>query len=332
MKKNTPQSGFSLLEMVMAAAITVGLTAVIFQFLKTGQESAAVESTKSDLNQNFRAALDLVSRDLQSAGAGMPRFLGPILGKNGGVDGTGNQLPDRVMIVYGKSANSPAIVNSNVTSATPTIDALDDAAPTAYNVNDFYIVYTPIDPLRITDADYSDFAEFEIFKLTEKATIAGGTKLTPRFTNIAPDTAAFSPSNWVNWSSMVSEPSASVLRIVPLDEVIEYQVVKATNTLQRRKNQDTWVDVARGISDLQIQYRMEVKNTTGASVTYDSLLVDEPQKSIGNNRALIRGIIVTLNGTTEMKKVYDGQGQHKISQTVEIAPRNLVLTGLVPNR
>jgi hypothetical protein len=36
--------------------------------------------------------------------------------------------------------------------------------------------------------------------------------------------------------------------------------------------------------------------------------------------------------TIEMKRAFDGQGQRQISQTIEIAPRNLVLTGLVPNR
>jgi type II secretory pathway pseudopilin PulG len=327
MKKNRVQSGFSLLEMVVAAALTVGLMATIFQFLKQGVESSAVESTVGDLNQNFRAALDLVSRDLQSAGAGMPRFLGPILGKDGGVSG-GNQQPDTVMVVYGKSTSIPARVNTAVTSATASFAAMDDGTPVTYTIGDKYIVYTPMGINAVAATDFSDFAEFEIFKVTAKTAISGGTQLTPNFTGAG----TFSPSNWASWSQSVREPSASDLRVIPLDETIEYTVDKATNKLLRRKDQGSWVEVARGISDLQIQYRIEVINAATIPVSFASVVVDQPLNTPTNNRALIRGVIVTLTGTTEMQKVYDGQGQRKISQTVEIAPRNMVLTGLVPNR
>jgi type II secretory pathway pseudopilin PulG len=280
MNKRMTQSGFSLLEMIMAAAITVGLTAVVFQFLKTGQEATAVESTKSDLNQNFRAALDLVSRDLQAAGAGMPRFLGPVLGKNGGVDGSGNPLPDSVMIVYGKSDVAPARISTNVTSATSSFTAMDDGTAIPYVIGNKYIVYSPIGITATASTDYSDFAEFEIFQLASKTVIAGGAQLTPQFTA----TGTFSPNNWTDWAATVSEPSLSDLRLIPLDEVVEYTVDKATNKLMRRKNRDSWVDVARGISDLQIQYRIEVINTTTTPASYDSAVVDAPQKIQSNNR------------------------------------------------
>ncbi len=339
MKIKVSQSGFSLLEMILAMSITIGLTAVVFNFLKQGQETASVESGKSDLNQNFRAAMDLISRDIQAAGAGIPRFLGPVLGKDGGTDvnglpvkdANGNNLPDSIMVVYGNSAAAPARVNSVIASSSTTINAVNDGPAIGFTSGSSYILFTPYTPgSSAGSGNITDFAEFEIFRL-DTATYNSTTgiwSLVP-----APTGAGnFNPSNWTNYAHTLEFPTYGNLMVTPLDETIQYTVDKDAKTLQRNRSGSGWVDVARGITDIQIQYRMEKLDNTTTPVTYPKFIVDEPGKAIDNNRALIRGIIITLTAKTQMGMDIDKQGQRTVSQTFEVTPRNLALTGFVPNR
>src|SRR5437899_2553948 len=86
------QGGFSLLELVLALSISIGLTGTIFYYLKQNQEFFVMEAGIAELHQNFRAAMDLLTRDIQAAGSGLPQFLGPVAG----IDGASG-APDQIL-------------------------------------------------------------------------------------------------------------------------------------------------------------------------------------------------------------------------------------------
>jgi prepilin-type N-terminal cleavage/methylation domain-containing protein len=66
------QSGFTLVEFLVAAAISLVLIAAAVGVFKDAARSNEVVTLTSDLNDNLRASMDLISRDLLFAGTGVP--------------------------------------------------------------------------------------------------------------------------------------------------------------------------------------------------------------------------------------------------------------------
>src|ERR1041385_5024225 len=171
MNKHTPQSGFSLLELTLALSVSVVLTGGVFYYLKQNQESFVVEAAIADLHQNFRASLDLMTRDIQGAGAGLPQFLGPIASNDGGTDASGNPntdaagrpLTDEIFLLYGDPTfPSLTVTNGPIPSRTSPIQVQNPAtgpAPTFTN-GDNYILYALSQPNTFANTDN---AEFDVF-------------------------------------------------------------------------------------------------------------------------------------------------------------------------
>src|ERR1044071_3713862 len=74
MKSTANERGFSLLELMIGALLTVGLVGTIFMLLNRNQHVFVAESGTVDMNQNMRTAVELLTRDVQSAGMGLPNF------------------------------------------------------------------------------------------------------------------------------------------------------------------------------------------------------------------------------------------------------------------
>jgi prepilin-type N-terminal cleavage/methylation domain-containing protein len=68
-------SGFSLIELMVAMVVTLIVTGAIYGLLTGGQNAFRREPELSDRQQNIRAAMDLIMRDIASAGSGMPPFM-----------------------------------------------------------------------------------------------------------------------------------------------------------------------------------------------------------------------------------------------------------------
>ncbi len=324
MKKKTQQGGFSLIELLVAMALMVGLTGAIFYLLNQSQAAFVVEGAVADNAQNFRAALDLLNRDIQAAGAGLPGFLGPVAGNDGGVDGSGNPLPDEILLLYSATTTGfPATIQTASALSGPGAvlnaqNPLVGSAPVFSNGSD-YIIYTTAQPQAIpTPAN----AEFYVFTLDSQTPISGGTSLTPR------STPAVSLPGWSN----LSFPSTTALQIAPLSEVVRYKVDSTTKQLQRKVNGGNFVTVAENIANLQLSYLTEQADNTTSPPTLTSVAVDQVGTSNTNNRALIRAVQVTVTARTQMGQVADRQGERTISETIQVTPRNLVLPGFVVNR
>lgn len=335
MRKRTQEKGFSLLEMLVATSITIGLTGTIFYFFRQSQDTFVVESAKTEMNQNFRAALDLMARDIQAAGAGIPFFLGPVAAKDGGGTNANPSLnpPDAMLLLYGNSSVSPVAVKATgsypaPTSSTSTI--YTDIPTTAFGTGN-YILYTVAQPQMQASnlADYAEFSLFTIGSTTDIANISSSGTVIGR--QITPTQYSINPaSDTTYWNHTISFPSSSSLNVVPLDEVIEYMVDTTSMELRRNRNKSGWVAVARGISNLQLRYQIEAYDAV--TETFTTSWVDQVNQAANSNRALIRAVEVTLFGRTQMTGAGDRQGQRFVSQTIEVAPRNLNLPGFAPNR
>jgi prepilin-type N-terminal cleavage/methylation domain-containing protein len=78
------QAGFSLAELLVAMVITMIVSGAIYGLMASGQDSFRREPELTDRQQNIRIAMDLLSRDVTTAGMGVPTFGTDVLGANGG--------------------------------------------------------------------------------------------------------------------------------------------------------------------------------------------------------------------------------------------------------
>jgi len=65
-------SGFSLLELMVAMALGLIILGAATQMFTAGMKTSTLVSNRSNMQQDLRAALDLVAKDVSMAGAGLP--------------------------------------------------------------------------------------------------------------------------------------------------------------------------------------------------------------------------------------------------------------------
>ena len=93
------ESGFSLVAVMLASLLTIGLLGIIFALTSRNQKIYLSESGTTEMNQNIRSVVDLLTRDVQSAGMGLPRVNGSFAAiyYQNGTSGA----PDQILIVNG---------------------------------------------------------------------------------------------------------------------------------------------------------------------------------------------------------------------------------------
>ena len=99
MTRANNEGGFSLIETAVAALLTVGLMGATFALINKNQQVYVTESSVTDMHENMRTAVDILTRDVQSAGMGLPRTPGSfaaIFYIDGAV-----AAPDSILIVNG---------------------------------------------------------------------------------------------------------------------------------------------------------------------------------------------------------------------------------------
>ncbi|HXJ86503.1 MAG TPA: prepilin-type N-terminal cleavage/methylation domain-containing protein [Candidatus Binatia bacterium] len=72
MRKPKSQRGFSLLELLVASSIGVAVVLVMTSLFKTGMDATTRVSQRAETQQNMRAAVELITKDISLAGAGLP--------------------------------------------------------------------------------------------------------------------------------------------------------------------------------------------------------------------------------------------------------------------
>lgn len=119
-----PQSGFTLTEVLVAAAIGLIGILVVMQVFALSEGRRRTTTTGADAQTNGNIALYMVARDLMQSGYGLSLdslgctvnvnyagdsanpgsfTLAPVVITDGGTDASGNDLPDTIRVLYGNS-------------------------------------------------------------------------------------------------------------------------------------------------------------------------------------------------------------------------------------
>jgi prepilin-type N-terminal cleavage/methylation domain-containing protein len=86
-----PQAGFSMIELTIAMLVTLIVSGAIYAMVGVGGNAFRREPALTDRQQNIRIAMDLVSRDVQNAGASTPMPWIQLFTQ--GLDGAGPAAP-----------------------------------------------------------------------------------------------------------------------------------------------------------------------------------------------------------------------------------------------
>jgi prepilin-type N-terminal cleavage/methylation domain-containing protein len=227
------ESGVTLIELLVVVVISAFLTAAIYATFVSHQKSYAIQTGVTDMQQNARAALTLMERDLRMAGFlvgdsgfAVDAFDGSTVTEVNQaitVDGTGST--DQITVVY--AAQQAAKVS-----------AVNGAQVTLSDVTAF------------DTADGKQYIAFESENKVYTISNIAGNVLT---LNSAP------PAHLANMRSSETTSGAWAYCV----RAITYQVDTTANTLERvasdqvnttQDSDDLWDDIGNYITDLQIVY------------------------------------------------------------------------------
>ena len=125
--------GFSLLEIVIATALMLLVTASVFSMMDPAHGSFAAEPEVADLQQRLRVAADTLSKDLIMAGAGayqgtsvgsLNAFFAPVLPFRQGAtssDPAGTFATDRITLMYVPSTAAQTTLSADLTPISLTL-------------------------------------------------------------------------------------------------------------------------------------------------------------------------------------------------------------------
>lgn len=320
MKTLNRENGFSLIEVTVAALLTVGLLGVIFLLLNKNQQVFVTESSVTDMNENMRTAVDLLTREVQSAGMGLPRTPGSfaaIFCVNGA-----SGAPDSILVVNGDPFAPVADVeetsNGNATlDCIPPPELAAGAGTGTYTDNKgavrlLYKAYSADPRFYVC---YDD-TKLRVMSLTSDGQIvnaAGDTRLRLQHT-VANDT---SPATTFGSPVDTAAPDYPNAKIAPLTSLAAYRVNRTTGELERTEDLLNWYSIARGVIDLQVEYRV----VTGKDVNGNDI---ESMVSAPGDRRDIRSVSIKItNETPDLEPV--AKGYRRTVQKFEVAPRNFNL-------
>jgi len=114
------QSGFSLIELMIAMVVTLVISASIYGLIAQSNTAFKIQPELADRQQNIRVAMDVIQRDLQGAGVNLGLGYQVFLQ---GLDGTGP--------VGASGANTDALQFVATEADCPDVPALNGACPGA---------------------------------------------------------------------------------------------------------------------------------------------------------------------------------------------------------
>jgi prepilin-type N-terminal cleavage/methylation domain-containing protein len=140
-KCDESQRGFTLIEVLISIMITLIVMASVFALLSKGQRSFQREPEIADLQQSARTVLDMVSRDVLQAGAGLP----PEFPAFTRINGAGDNAPTDVIEMVGTFQLAGELYLEPEEISTGGIDGSNtvtmEAETTNFEIGDIVVVY-----------------------------------------------------------------------------------------------------------------------------------------------------------------------------------------------
>jgi hypothetical protein len=196
------EGGFSLLETMLAATLTLIVTATVFGVMHPAEGLFAAEPERADMQQRMRVAHDALSRDLLLAGAGayagkqsgpLVSYFAPVLPLRQGArnaDAAGTFAHDRITLLYVPSTTAQTLIDQPLSPANMAfapMPGLDGSCPAGDPLCGFSIGTTAL--VYDTAGNYDTFTitgiEAGSFKLSVNQTSGAMTTIYPAGSKIA---------------------------------------------------------------------------------------------------------------------------------------------------
>lgn len=107
-RSQSAEAGFSLIELMIAMVVTLIVTGAIYGLMAGGQSAFKREPEVSDMQQNLRVSMDVIQRDVATAGIGMGAYY-QVFGD--ALDGAGIVGPAGVntdhLLIFGNNGECP---------------------------------------------------------------------------------------------------------------------------------------------------------------------------------------------------------------------------------
>lgn len=252
----TSAHGFSLIEVLVALTITLIVMSSVFSLLTKGQRSFEREPEIAELQQNARAGLDAIAKDLAVAGYRTPPNIAIQWADGGGT------TPDEITIIYGdpllptvqslpcKDQQGGGACNTIGQSSTLFID-FDSFEPPQFDPVNAYSDGTALVILETEDCNGDGEMGIVQFDLSNDPVLASGKlKLTHNP----------GQSGSLNLPEGFNEEVTADCAVIGAFRVVQYRVnplPPADNpTMERRElgAGEDWIPLAANIEDFQVQY------------------------------------------------------------------------------
>jgi prepilin-type N-terminal cleavage/methylation domain-containing protein len=286
MRNGSREAGFSLLELIVAMAITLIISGAIYGLMTGGQNAFRREPELTERQQNIRVAMDLIMRDIQNAGVGMPDFIQTFTRNldacsgcpdGGSPMGSGGVVADELEIVTNNSyrKNEPGCneTGANARTVRGGVDFTVDS-PVAVIFRDG--TWALFNPTNVT-GDNSGAEDCDASTDHTKLTFNQGqdtTGLNPSGNICTPnDPPVIGTAGMSQECITGNDPNDLCCSVseIGYSEIVRYRIridnsdcelgpaatQVCTPALQRRSTATapfTWQTVARGIEDLQVRY------------------------------------------------------------------------------
>jgi prepilin-type N-terminal cleavage/methylation domain-containing protein len=143
--KEQDSRGFTLIEVLISMAITIIVMGAVFGLLTRGQQSFQREPQIAELQQSARTALDMVSKDVLQAGAGLPpEFPAFTTTAINPAVGDGGSNPDVIEIVGASSSAGEMYFDPEVVANFDGANATMGEVYTSLEVGDLAVVYDDV--------------------------------------------------------------------------------------------------------------------------------------------------------------------------------------------
>jgi hypothetical protein len=334
--KTNKQSGFSLLELLLAATLTVGLMGMIFAISNQNQSAFVTESGVVDMNQNVRTAMEMLTRDIQSGGMGLPVGVGsfPAVYYTQGAAGA----PDTLMMLNGDPFAPTADLSSRAAGSAefflippPDVTISGSGSNQQFSYigldGEQELIYNASQPRAYIAYDGEHAMLFDITK--DGQTTGNGAGLRIRLQH--------NPQGYLNPASVFGTPigdgepnyDSGQTKIALLDSAVGYKLDTVTNELLRTEDLTNWFPVARGIINFQVEFRV-VRRTETNSI--EEKVTENPgdgkDKSLPSgeltSRTEIHSIIIRIEAATP--DVEPGNKHYRrVVHRFEVSPRNFNL-------
>jgi prepilin-type N-terminal cleavage/methylation domain-containing protein len=333
-KQRRTESGFSLIELMVAMVVTLIVSGAIYGLLASGQSAFRREPELSDRQQNIRIALAMIEQDITNAGLNLGSFT-QVFARNL------NNDPDELEMMVADAACPPVLVCSyTYTGASPATVELMTPAPACFGL-DALVPRPAAVAFRDASGRYDRTLVGPALDLGAPG-VCGGTNLEGRRVNVATNAA---PAGWQPVGGIpatITDPASGIL-LVPLD-IVRYRVFDDADgvpslwrsTTAGRSGalyenetdppSDEWQLVARGIEDFQVRYG----SVDGAGLEVED---DEPPvvAALNDYNPIVRRVRVMLQARATAANLAGstvdpiGPDAPRGQLTTIVSPRNALL-------